>query len=343
MKVLLYSDVHISAKESIVTKYGFKYTVRLEHLINSLNWAFRTAERLGCGATICLGDFMHKAQCTDMELTALLDINWSNMPNYFLCGNHESSVADLRYSTVNAIAQTTNNTVISDVSKITLDSADFYFIPYITESDRMPLSEYLTDYDANKPNYIISHNDIADICLGGFKTITGFSITDIETLPNSTFLNGHLHNSGWVGKNALNIGSISGHNFTNDSYAYSYGVWILDTVTGSLDFVENPYAFNFYKIEICTESDLDKLKLLKNNAVVSIKCEEKLVVKLREFLVDLPNILESRIIVIKNYGEPEEDQVLDLTVDHLARFIECCKANIESTPLLDDEIAQVCR
>ena len=342
MKILLYSDVHIATKESLITKYGTKYTMKLEYLISGLNWAFRTAEKLGCSATICLGDFMHKAQCNDMELTALLDIKWPNMPNYFLCGNHESSVADLRYSTVNALAQN-NNIIINTPLKIEMADSYFYFIPYITESDRKPLSEYLLDYNVNKHNYIISHNDIANLPLGSFKTTTGFDIKEIESLPNSLFLNGHIHNGGWVGKNALNVGSISGHNFTNDSYRYKYGIWILDTENNEVNFIENPYAFNFYKIEINTNDDLNKLKALKNQAVISIKCDDTLVEKTRQCLSDLKDtIVESRIILVKKFDENTQSTDLNLTVDHLTRFVDCCRANLDNNSLLEEELSYIC-
>ena len=57
----------------------------------------------------------------------------------------------------------------------------------------------------------------------------------------------------------------------------------------------------------------------------------------------LDNIIESRIILVKKYTETTETAELDLTVDHLARFIECCKATIENSSILDEELSEICK
>jgi hypothetical protein len=78
--------------------------------------------------------------------------------------------------------------------------------------------------------------------------------------------------------------------------------------------------------------------------VVSIKCEQALVEKVKQKISTLNNIIESRIILIKKYEESTENTTeLDLTVDHLARFIECCKTNIENSTLLDEELSEICK
>ena len=67
---------------------------------------------------------------------------------------------------------------------------------------------------------------------------------------------------------------------------------------------------------------------------------------MKQKLSSLTNIIESRIILVKKYGESAESaetSALDLSVDHLARFIECCKANIEGNTLLDEELSEVCK
>jgi hypothetical protein len=78
--------------------------------------------------------------------------------------------------------------------------------------------------------------------------------------------------------------------------------------------------------------------------VLSIKCEYSLAEAVKEKLGTLNNVVESRIILTRNYEESSDDQVeLDLSVDHLARFIECCKTNIENTTLLDEELSEICK
>ena len=86
MRILLFTDVHWSSTASITTKFGTKYTARLEMLINSMNWVNETALKEQCSLIICAGDMMDKSTCSDIELTALRDITWNNLPCYFLCG-----------------------------------------------------------------------------------------------------------------------------------------------------------------------------------------------------------------------------------------------------------------
>ena len=137
---------------------------------------------------------------------------------------------------------------------------------------------------------------------------------------------------------------MTGKDFGEDASRHSHNVAILDTKTLNLTFIENPHAFNFYKIQIDSETDLNLLKNLKANSIVSIKCDSMMVDRTKEQIAVLDNIIESRLIVVKKYEENSETDIdIDLTVDHLARFIECCKANIEDTALLDEEISEVCK
>ena len=103
MKILLFSDVHWSKTSSIVKGLSVNYTQRLEYLIKSMNWVNELCEQENCDFMICAGDMMDKSSCNDMELTALKDIQWNNKDCYFLCGNHESSVMDLRYSSLKVL------------------------------------------------------------------------------------------------------------------------------------------------------------------------------------------------------------------------------------------------
>ena len=81
------------------------------------------------------------------------------------------------------------------------------------------------------------------------------------------------------------------------------------------------------------------------NAVLSIKCDSAMMLKTKQMLEKRPDkIHESRIIIVNNTSNTTaETATIDLSVDHLARFIECCKANIENTVQLTEEINEVCK
>lgn len=344
MKICIFSDVHWSTASSLVRSRGTKYSKRLEQLLAGINWVNQTALEHNCEMMICAGDFMDKAQLSDEEITALKDISWNNLPAYFLCGNHESSVNDLRFSSLKSL-EAENHIIITKPFVLRQLKCNILFIPYVAESIRRPLQSYINDFDlkkSSKPLIIISHNDIAGIKYAGFfLSKIGFDIAEIEANCD-LFLNGHLHNSEWISKKVLNVGSYSAHNFTNDSAIYKYGIWILDTETLSVEFIENPYSFNFYKLEFYDLESLVLLESLKPNAVVSIKTYAKLVASIRQKILTLPNILENRIITT-DLASTQTATIEELQTDPLARFIDFCHAVIPNSEILEQELAEICK
>jgi hypothetical protein len=226
---------------------------------------------------------------------------------------------------------------------LSAEDCDLCFLPYVTECDRKPLNEYFTECTFNPHRIIFSHNDISGIQLGPVMSKTGFSVEEIEANCD-LWINGHLHNGQALTPKVINLGNLTGKDFGEDAVKHSHNIAVIDTSTMSIEYIENPYAYNFYKIQIDCESDIYCLDQLKNNAVLSIKCEQSLVDKVKHKIGTLNNILESRIILIKKYEETSESTTeLDLSVDHLARFIECCKTNIEYSALLDEELSEICK
>ncbi len=345
MKILVFSDCHWSTNSSIVRSRGQKFSTRLDFLINSMNWLNELATKENCEEMICAGDFMDRSTLNDEEITALQKISWNNLPCYFLCGNHESSVADLRYSSIKAI-ESPNRHIISEANfSQGFGDTQIHFLPYVLETDKQELKSYLFKDNSCTKHIIISHNDIAGINYGGFESTLGFSIKEIEENCD-LFLNGHLHNSEWVSDKILNVGSFSGHNFTNDSSRYKYGVWILDTDTLKIDFFENPYSLNFYKLEIKTAENLEQINNVKQNAVLSIKTNKKMLFEIKDFLQELGSkIIESRVVLEQNFEADSDDIAIEELqgTDHIQRLIQFCKEKIVGSDLLDSELAEICK
>ena len=342
MKILLFADLHMCPRASIINKWGAKYPNRLENCIATMNWLERTAEELKCDYIINLGDFFDRPDLTSETITACNEIEWSNIMHYSIVGNHDASTSSLVFNSVNSLLRD-RHTIITEPQVMVLDDCNICFLPYVVECDRKPLTEYFNKLDTNKPRVILSHNDICGIQLGPVVSKTGFTIEEIEA-NCSLFVNGHLHNGQALTSKVVNLGNLTGKDFGEDAFKYSHSVAILDTGTLSLQYIENPYAYNFYKIQIEQARDLKLLETLKTRAVVSIKCDSALVEQTKQRLAELQDkIIESRLILTKKYEESTETAELDLTVDHLARFIECCKANIECTTILDEELSEVCK
>ena len=344
MKILLFTDLHMCPRASIISKWGDVYPSRLENCIRSVNWLERFAEENKCDYIVNLGDFFDKPDLNSETITACNDIQWSDIMHYSLVGNHDASTSSLTFNSVNSFKKDRHN-IISEPMMLPLDDCIICFLPYIVECDRKPLNEYfpiLKDYD--KPVVILSHNDVSGIQLGPVVSRTGFAVEEIEQ-NCQLFVNGHLHNGQSITPKVINLGNLTGKDFGEDASKHSHNIAILDTKTLGLTFVENPYAYNFYKIQIDTEKDLALLDNLKPQAIVSIKCDSTLIELTKQYLEERKDkILESRLIIVKKFEESTEDaSTIDLSVDHLARFIECCKVNIENTTILDEELSEVCK
>lgn len=341
MKILLFADLHMCPQASIINKWGTKYPKRLENCIQAINWLERKAEELGCAYIISLGDFFDKPDLTSETITACQDIQWSWTQHYHLVGNHDASNSSLIFNSVNCLSNDNHN-VITEPATLMLEDCDICFLPYITECDRKPLTEYFETSFDNRPRIIISHNDISGIQMGPVVSKTGFSIEEIEANCD-LFINGHLHNGQALTTKVINLGNLTGKDFGEDAFRYSHCVAVLDTSTMTIEYIENPYAYNFYKVDINTAKDLTILESLKSNAVVSVKCAQSLIEDTRKAIEASTNIIESRVILVRQYDTNTETTELELTVDHLTRFIECCKANIENSTILEEELGEICK
>lgn len=341
MKILCFTDNHFCERASIISRYGTKYSMRLENQLESLNWVEKLATDNKCEMVICLGDFFDKPHLTDQELTALQEIKWNeNIPHYFIVGNHESEESSLQYNSTNAL-KATSRIIIETPQLLEFTNFEIAFLPYITERDRKALPEYFGNL-TSKPRMLFSHNDLSGIQMGPVISRTGFDPEEIK--QNCIFcINGHLHNGQPVNNKVLNLGNLTGKDFGEDSTRYSHKVLIIDTDNFTVTPYENPHAFNFYKIEINSKTDLNKLKGLKSNAVVSLKCNELLIEQAREAVKNISNIIESRIILSKDYttGTVAEGDIGDLTVDQCAKFAECCREKLENSDILEAELAEI--
>lgn len=332
MKALIYSDVHISQDSSIVKSFGTKYSTRLEYIIKSLNWAEQLADERQCDAIFNLGDTFDKPFINAMEATATQDVKWSPLPHYVIVGNHDSDVASLEYSSVSILKKSgfdiiTQPAVVNDIG----------LLPYCLEKDRKPLSETFSVV----PKVIFSHNDLAGVDFGHFLSGEGYRVDDIESHCD-LFLNGHLHNTAWVTKKILNVGNLCGQNFSEDGFTYKHGCWILDTNTLTIEFVENPFALNFYKLEYPKDKNFIVSNTSNTNKVITIRVERKDVQTVKDLIDNNHSIVASRVVVYDKDVSKYEEVKLE-KIDHLKTFVEFVKEKLGNSELVNDELAEVCK
>lgn len=337
MLIGLVGDIHFSQYSSILRKQGEKYSVRLENCINSINWAESLFNYYNCDSIVYLGDFFDTESLNSVEITALNDVVWStNIYHEFLCGNHEMGKADLFYNSANILNLIKNSDVITTPTKTMIDDCEICYLPYILEDDRKSLVDYFGT--TNNKRVILSHNDIAGMQMGQFKSKQGFDINEIAS--NCTyFINGHIHNEGKVADNIYNIGNLTGQNFSEDGFKYNHSVFILDTDTMKIQVFDNPYAVYFYKDDWTGGIPFDNP--YKNFAVISVKVSEDTIDDAKQFIKDNPNIIESRVLL-----EPklctDMDKKEELSVDHLQKFREFIFSKLDNTELLQEEMEKIC-
>lgn len=348
MRILIVGDIHWSQYSSILRKRGEFYSQRLENLLWSVNWAEKQAVENQVEEIIYLGDFFDRSELNAEELTAFRDINWArDISHRFLVGNHELGQRTAEYSSIHFIESLGSNFQVIDkparIGRILL-------LPYIFESDRKSLGDYWRDTSSSdlstqlsKTGYVLSHNDLK-MRYGMFESKEGFELSDIET-NCQYFINGHIHNHEWATQKVLNLGNLTGQNFNEDAFKYAHGVAVLDTDASSISFIENPYAYNFYKLDLESNPILPQLK---SNAVLTIRCKETDAKSLDEQLQELETVgkvaAHRMIPVAEELGDAEVESTMELnTVDHLKQFQEYILDQLGTSEAILKELSEVCK
>lgn len=349
MKILLYTDNHFCTSSSIINGVGKKYSVRLENQIQSLNWVHELGLREDCALEICLGDFFDKEVLNSQELSALKELTWNDTWNdikkEFLVGNHEMGNQDLSYNSTNALSEYGH--ICNKPTLIVDKKCNIILIPYVLESNRKPLKDYIDEafnnskeeFNRDLPIIILTHNDIKGINYAGFESKHGFDLNEINE-NCILFFNGHLHNKtsfDLLDSTIYLIGNLTGLNFSEDASKYKHCAYVLDTDTFTIKEYENPYAFKFYKLEIENENDIDTIKDFELNSVLSIKVRQDLVDKVRESVYNNKNIIKSRIMIIPETIEGINNQEI-ISKDHISQYKEFTYPKLKEELSVSDEI-----
>jgi hypothetical protein len=111
-----------------------------------------------------------------------------------------------------------------------------------------------------------------------------------------------------------------------------------------IEFIKNPYALNFYKLEINTAKDLGQIKTLGENAVASVKCTEALRESLIKELESNPPLLYKIIYTRDAIQESGGESLVELNnKDHLEQFREYILDTLGSSAIVRDELQEVCK
>lgn len=295
MKIGLYADPHISATSSIIAGKQDKFSGRLDNLIKSYEWMDQLFKDNGCEKVICLGDVTDKPDLTAEEITAMAQCKGLS-DHLIVEGNHCRQDKD---GLINSLGLLKN--VYTSPSVMKIQDRNILILPY--NSTIVDLRDY-KDIDI-----ILSHNDIKGYDLNGHILTSGYELSEILDCCK-IFINGHLHNGGWLVKDkVVNLGQLSGMNFSSCGGEWESSAGILDLDDLSLQIVENPYAYRFKKEQF---SSLAKLKTYLNalpenrNYVLQVKVPEKIATSVRSILDKSDRVVASRVLTIR---EPKTSHV----------------------------------
>ena len=340
MKIGIIGDIHWCRYSSILRQRGNKYSLRLENCIESIKWAEELTQ--SCDYTVYLGDFFDSSELNSEEITALKELNsvWSTYPrHFFLVGNHEMGINDLSHSSSHMFEfiNMTHSIVVDRPCQIKMGDVSLRFIPYVLEDNRLPLSEYFYDDNAEKV-IMFSHNDIAGVQMGKFISKNGFTKEEIQDNCD-LFFNGHLHNGNKIAEGIINVGNLTGQNFSEDAFVYDHCAMILDTDTMKVAVYENPHAINFYKIDT-TEKSFD-INSIKSNSVITMKVRDGEQNTYKEILDSNHNIIANRIIIAPSVSKSDDNIKEILSINHLDKFSEYVLTTLGTSDIVKQELEEV--
>ncbi len=340
MNILIFGDCHWSTYSSILRKRNKAYSYRLDNLILSINFIEEYAEKNNIDFIVGLGDFFDKEILNSEEITALKEIKWCNKKHYMLVGNHEMGRNDLLYSSTQVFNGSNFEIVSTPLFETYDNKINLLFIPYtLNVPETLDMIKIFNE--EHEKNIIFSHNDIAGIQLGQFISKSGFEVKDIEENCD-LFVNGHLHNGSKVTDKIINLGNLTGQNFSEDGFKYNHNFMILNTDTLQYELIENPYAVYFYKIDV-TDNNYFDFNTLKQRAVVTLKCLEKDSSYYNNILSTYNNILEYRVLIEKEKKGLMETNNDELVTDHILEFKNYVLGNIGSSKIVLEELEEVCK
>lgn len=361
-KILLFTDPHFCTYSSILRKRGEKYSIRLENQLDTMNWLLDVYKKENCSMFICLGDFFDRSELSAEELSCLSLIDFKDVNAYFIVGNHELGRGDLSFSSAHTFLINRECEVFNKPSVLKLDNTLLYILPYQLDiNHKKDIMEYFPNIpkDESKYRLLLTHNDIAGIQLGKYKTETGFAIDNLSENFDLT-INGHLHNQQWVTKNILNLGNITGQNFSEDGFKYPHEAMIIDCDTLEYKLISNPRAIYFYKIDFTGKNNnidyINKISFSLRNAVISVTVNEEDYSYIRyrfdpdynppdacQMLPKNCNIVQARVTVIKNNIAQitKKENIQSLQLDYKKSFEEYVLSTFGKTKDIIKELEEV--
>lgn len=270
MKLLLYSDLHISKTSSIlpISAEKSKFSYRQNMIIETGKYLATVADENNVDMIINLGDTFDVHTITSYDIVTASEFfkcfRYINVPHIVLVGNHEMVNRD--FNAVELLSNIDNITVITEPSSVNAGfiaslrhpDADLSNTP---KSDNtvlafLPYCNYRDILEFPDGEFLFSHQDIQGSSIRGDITLQdGINTATLKDKYKLVF-NGHIHKSSIMG-NIINVGSVTTHSFADDDLSVPQ-CYIFDTNTLDLTTFKPTICPLFRKLDVTDKFDLCK-------------------------------------------------------------------------------------
>lgn len=331
MKILLYSDLHISKTASIMPIQidNSKFTFRQQKIIELGKLLSKSIKDNNIDLIINCGDTFDSQindssniECASEFFEQFNDIN---IPHYLIVGNHE--MLNDKFNSVSILNNINNIKVIREPQIFNIDNKEFAFMPY---------QDYRDIKELPNGDFLFSHIDIEGSPLNDKVILPGLNKSILKKYK--LVFNGHVHKDSII-ENVINLGSCTTHSFS-DANDFIPKYYIFDSDTFNL----TPYKINlfplFRKIEINNIEELNNyLSKLNNNYsyILNINCPFELKDSIQEILSKDNNIINYKITtkISEKLNENIEKPIVDVNnnIDIKKEFDNFIKTQDLSYPI----------
>lgn len=342
MRILLYSDLHISRTSSILPMLSNSmYTYRQKMIMNTGEWLAQIASNEKPDLIINLGDTFDQHTVTSYDIDVASKFfgcfkvnNYvANIPHLILVGNHE--MINQNFNAIEILNNIEGITVIKDAISIPTN-----IFPNIQENKQLaflPYCDYKQILKYPEGEFLFSHQDIQ-----GSKVRGDFVLPDgIETQDLTRYklvFNGHIHKSS-IFNNVVNIGSVTTHSFSDDNESVPQA-YIFNTETLNLETFKNKACPLFRKIEI---TDLQQLQNYITNLddyykyILNVVCPFEIKEEVKQYLkAQTDKILNTRLNVKISKEQNNQTTNVNLQLQNLqSTYIDIHKTFLDFLNTVD--------
>lgn len=284
MKLLLFSDPHITPKAEFSKPTDDGLTDYLHRQLNSWKWVEQEVKDNGVDAVFCLGDLTETTGYVDTVslsvlnrvVTSMADVVFevTGRPFYILVGNHDIYSTEHNIHNLEFLKSHKKVKIIDEASSIEIGDSNICCIPW-TDTPWEQLEVFLGScFD---PHVILTHLDMqGGLLFKDRKCEFGY---DPKKLPAITF-NGHQHNPHMEDGKFVNVGALLSRNF-HDVDSSPRGIVTYDTENWSINRATNPHDIRFKDVMLIDltadvwQTKLDNADTGLDSFFVRIKYEGK--------------------------------------------------------------------